>query len=294
MRTAPQVARRHHFVPQFYLRAWYEPGQDGFWLYSRNARGDLSLRCRPAKSVAYVLDLYSLRPVGLPIGPVSLSDEIETGFFAPIDDAAAPVLLKAATSSIWDLTYDERRIAAVFFNSLLERRPERIEELVRSVVTPELTEQLARRFHSTRGRQLLDSLDVDAFARNEILAALRGYIVDEQFVDYLAKMIWSTFEFPHGPDHFLTSDSPLVVNGGTLPQRPIYLLSIALSPKRLLLIHAKNDAFDREFLSKIAATHSIQTTVQAETFVVSSRRLTDSAAIKYSRIVNEKLRHAKK
>jgi len=244
--------------------------------------------------VAYVRDLYALRPVGLPIGPIKLSDEIETGFFAPIDDAAAPVLLKAAHLHIRDLTYDERRIAAVFFNSLLERRPERIEELVRSVVTPELTEQFARRFSPARGRQLLESLDVDAFARNEVLAALPGYIVDEQLVDYLAKMVWSTFEFPDGPDHFLTSDCPLVVNGGTSSQRPIYLLSIALSPKRLLLVHAKNNEFDQEFLSKLAATHSIQATVQAEKFVISSRQLTDSAAIKYSRIVNEKLKHAKK
>ena len=294
MRIAPQIAHRHHFVPQFYLRAWYEPGQNGFWLYSRNERGGISLRCRPAKSVAYVHDLYSLKPVGLPIGPSSISDEIETGFFAPIDDAAAPVLLKAATLNIGDLTRDERRIAAVFLNSLLERRPERIEELVRSVVTPDLTEQLARRTHTVRQRQLLNSLDVDAFARNEVLTALQGCIIDEKFVDHLAGIVWSTFEFPEGLDHFLTSDCPLVVNGGTVSQRPIYLLSIALSPKRLLPIHEKNDAFDQEFLFKIAAMHSIQVTVQADTYVISSRRLTDSAAIKYSRIVDEKLKHAKR
>nr|WP_315431102.1 DUF4238 domain-containing protein [uncultured Albidiferax sp.] len=280
-------------MPEFYLRAWYEPGQNGFWLYYRNARGALSLSHRPAKSVAYVRDLYSLRPFGLPIGPISLADEIETGFFGPIDAAAAPVLLKAANSSIGELTSDERRIAAVFFNSLIERRPERIEELFRSVMTAGLIEQFERRFRSASGRQALKSLDLDSFARNEVLSALPRYIVDEQFVDYLAKMVWSTFEIPEGPDHFLTSDCPLIVNGGTMFQRPIYLLSIALSPKRLLIVHADNEEFDQEFLSKLVVIHSIQTTVQAEKFVISSRQVTDSASIKYSRIVNEKLRYAK-
>jgi len=67
--------QRHHFVPQFYLRYWYEPGKNGFWLYFRNGAGKIDLAHRQAGFVAYVENLYSIVPDGLNLR-TSVSQEV--------------------------------------------------------------------------------------------------------------------------------------------------------------------------------------------------------------------------
>lgn len=287
------ISRKHHFVPQFYLRTWHESDDCGFWLYFRNARGNISFRRRPANSVAYELDLYSFRPDGLHRYR-SVSDELETGFFSPVDDAASQVYGRLMVSGINSLSAEDRSIWALFMNSLIERTPKRVREIQLDVsdIAEKILGELRDGWRSTETwpemKAALDNIDMDAVARNAALSGLASYIVDKPFMEYVSQMIWQTFDLPEGQDHFLTSDSPVVINGGT-QGRPIYILSIALSPRRLLVMCRASDQFDSDFIMKIVVIHNIVITKQANRYLVSSRELADSAHIKYTRIANEAL-----
>lgn len=293
MNQKQQVSRRHHFVPQFYLRTWYESGKGGFWLYSRNAKGEVGFRRSVAKSIAYDWDLYSFQPDGLnPSGVVS--DEIETSFFRPIDDAASLVHRKLLISGVNSLSGNDRYIWALFMNSLIERSPKRIQELLLAsdTMSEPLRDKLETRPISHEAqvaiRTALDKIDMGAFFRNTVLSELVRFIYDKTFIEYVSQMAWQTIDLPYGLDHFLTSDSPVIINGGTR-NHPIYILSIALSPKRLLVMHKPSSDFDSDVTGIISFGHNVVVTQQAERHLVSSRKLSDSRFIKYTRIVSEAL-----
>ena len=292
MTELTQISRRHHFVSQFYLRAWHDPDGSGFWLYTRTKNGHICLHRRPAKSVAYLENLYSLRPNGLPFGPLATSDEPERTFFSRIDDAAARIHQNLICSDINSVSFDEKWVWSLFLNSLLERSPKRISEIEQAVPSTEIATEFTRRWQSTHMQKVWNKIDINAAVRNSLLAALPAYIVNKPFLDYLAQMCWNTFDISNGTDHFLTGDYPLVVNHGQ-SDRPIYLLSIALSPKRLLVIHPHAPEFDLEFLRKITVTHNIQVTSQTKTHLVSSKKLNNSSRIRYIQMVEQKLSSVK-
>ncbi len=288
-----QVSHRHHFVPQFYLRAWYESDEKGFWLYSRNVKGEIDYRHRAARSVAYERDLYSFRPDGLDPNGV-ISDELENGFFRPLDDAASDVHRKLLISGVNSLSGEDRYIWALFTNSLIERSPKRIREVLldSNISARSFLDELETKSDSPETefamKTALVKIDVDVFLRNTVLTELVHYIVDKHFIEYVAQMAWLTIDLPDGQDHFLTSDSPVVINGGTRNE-PIYILSIALSPRRLLVMHKPSPDFDSDVIGMISHSHNVIVTRQAERHLVSSRKLSDSRFIKYTKVVNEAL-----
>lgn len=284
MNNKHNLSHRHHFIPRFYLKAWHD-GQEGFWLYGRSATGHLFLRRRPAKSIAYIDDLYSLRPEGVLPLPESNADRLERCFFSPLDRLASIVHKKLITDGVNALSMEDRCTWALFLNSLMERTPSRIKELESGIQTGETIELFRHKWPLS---ELPDKIDWDAIKRNAILSTLIEFIVDEPFVEYVSKMVWQTVDFPEGPDHFLTSDSPLIVNGGQ-SSTPVLVMSIALSPQRLLIMHKNDSEFDGDFAAKLAHLYSALVAAQAEKHLISSRQLVDSNYIKYTRVANELL-----
>jgi hypothetical protein len=282
-----QLSRRHHFVPQFYLRAWYDDDDAGFWLYYRNKTGHIVLRRKPAKSVAYLNDLYSLKPEGPLPNLDKTSDELEQRFFSRIDAAAAHIHQKLLSSGINALTVTDRRVWSLFLNSLIERSPKRIADIERAINSDKIIADLKQLRLSSHMQDFLNSIDIGAVVRNNLLSALVTCIADEPFIDYLSQLCWNTVDLPK-EDHFLTGDYPVVINTGQ-SDSPIYLLSIALSPKRLLIIHKDDPVFDLDFIRTTAIMHSIQVTEQTEKHLISSRELIDGPYIKYAKVVNQKL-----
>lgn len=284
MSSKHSVSHRHHFIPQFYLKAWHD-GRDGFWLYSKNKKGHLFLRRRPAKSIAYIENLYSLRSEGLFHLPESTSDRLEQCFFSPLDNSASIVHRKLMTAGINALSMEDRCRWALFLNSIMERVPSRIRDLESRVQTDETLDRFRQRWPLS---ELPGQIDLEAIKRNAILSALVDFIVDKPFIEYVSKMVWQTVDFPEGPDHFLTSDSPLLVNGGQ-GGAPILVMSIALSPQRLLIMHKDDNEFDGDFVATLAHMHNALVAMQAEKHLISSRQLVDSRYIKYTRVANELL-----
>jgi hypothetical protein len=286
MNSPKQVSHRHHYVPQFYLRTWQDPERGKFWLYTRNAVNRITYRHQPAKSVGYLHDLYSLKP-NVPwtvFNPVS--DILETNFFSLVDDAAAIVHQKLVSSGLSALSGQDRLDWALFLNSLMERNPKRISEIKNSFSIDEVKKE----FTTHWGRSgLLDKIDVDAIHHNSLLHALVTYITDEAFVSYVANMRWATIDIPIDGEHLLTSDMPLLINGG-VAGNPIHLLSIALSPKRLLIMHSDDEGFDEDFIRTLTVIHNISIVENTQQYLISSRELKDGPFTRFSRVVEEKLK----
>lgn len=279
-----QTAHRHHFIPQFYLKQWHD-GNDGCWLYGRNSKGHYFLKQRPAKSIGYVENLYSIKPDGMLPFQKSDSDVFERSFFAPLDQAASHVHQKLITSGVGSLLPEDKYIWALLINSLMERTPKRIQELQSRVDTTDILNKFQAQWPTST---LPDRIDLEAVKQNTILKALTGVILNEDFVKHVTGMVWITANLPEGEDHFLTSDSPLILNDGKNTS-PVHVLSIALSPRKLLIMHTPDDQFDKKFVNTLSLIFNPQIAMQSEKYLISSRRLTDSKYIKYTSIANKLL-----
>jgi hypothetical protein len=63
-----------------------------------------------------------------------------------------------------------------------------------------------------------------------------------------------------------------VINGGNSLE-PVTCISLALSPSRLLAITKRHKDIDEDFVRTLAAAHNFQMCKQANTLLISSRRL---------------------
>lgn len=277
------IARRHHYVPQFYLKAWQASDGKGLWLYSRDAKGRVRAYRRSPKSVGYVTDLYSLMPETPYPALDSRPDVIERDFFALIDAAAATVHQKLLASGIKSLTSQDRGVWALFLNSLMERGPGRIEEVEQSDSPEKIRNEIFQRLGR---RDFLNKIDWSAMHRNSVRRALVDYISDGAFIDYVSQLRWATVDIPLDNEHLVTSDAPVLINGGA-DSDPVHCLSIALSPRRLLIAHGHAEEFDGDFIRTLAVIHNVIIVQQAERYVISSRELKDGPHTKYSRVAHE-------
>ena len=280
-----QISHRHHFVPKFLLRQWYAADHLGFWLYFRDGTGKLRCRRKPAKSVAFMDDLYSFRPDFPSLGSLAKPDALETEYFAAIDDEAAAVHRKLLVDDRPPLTQAERRAWARFINSLLERSPARISELESMAASDPQIQGLLRHPRAIMLRDGRPKADLSAMLRNSLLRALRDFIDKEEDVAYLSSMRWVNFDIASKNEQFLTGDMPLVVNAGAGPS-PIEMLTIAISPRRLLIMYREHEMVDQDLLVKAAVLHSILLTKQTQRHLISSCRLVDGRGLNYARIAS--------
>lgn len=286
MTESESIAHRHHYVPQFYLKTWQANDGKGLWLYSRDAKGRVRAYRRSPKSVGFAVDLYSLRPeTPYPVLD-SRPDVIERDFFALIDDAAASVHKKLLTSGIKSLTTEDRGAWALFLNSLVERGPWRIEEIERSDSPEKIRDEMFQRLgHSN----YVAKIDWSAMHRNSVRRALVSHISDKSFIEYVCQMRWATVDITINGEHLVTSDMPVLINGGS-DSMPVHCLSVALSPTRLLIIHGDAAEFDEDFIRTLAVIHNAVIVQKAEQHVISSRELMDGPHTKYSRVAQELIR----
>lgn len=215
-------------------------------------------------------------------------DALETGFFAKLDADAAIVHQKLLTSGLMGLSDQEKYTWAKFMNSLMERGPTRINEIEGSESVENIQNGLTQRLWNTASAaKILQYINVDAIYKNSIRGALISYICDEKFLRHVVdKMQWAIILNVVEGEHFVTSDVPLLVNVDGF-SRPIHCMSLALSPSRLLVIHAKSDEFDEDFLRTLTVLYNIQIISMAEKYIVSSRKLDDGPHTKYSKAMDE-------
>jgi hypothetical protein len=101
---------------------------------------------------------------------------------------------------------------------------------------------------------------------------MKNLIEEDPVAERISAMDWWTLDQTHEEEHFLTSDSPVVINGGNSLE-PVTCISLALSPSRLLAITKRHKDIDEDFVRTLAAAHNFQMCKQANTLLISSRRL---------------------
>lgn len=173
---------------------------------------------------------------------------------------------------------EEKSSFAIFLISLILRHPAEIEKNIAH----------AQRMFPASPTNSLDRHRT--LIRNTVLKTMVESIVDPQFVHYLLSMRWGIVSIPFEEEHFLTSDKPLLINGGKdTPDSPILLLSIALSPKKLLVLHVEEEQFDDDFVRTLAILHSPLIAERAEKHLISATRIKNARFVQYEKIITEML-----
>lgn len=280
-------SRRHHFTPVAYLQAWCSTADNKLWAHYRGRGGEVRRAKRAPKSIAFEFDLYAWRDEG---GPGAKASELEEGFFGPLDDRAARALRQMRSETGNPLDPALKEAFAYFLNSLLEREPEtvaRAEDVARASVLAVIEEAKTRPDPYGTWARVLELFNAEAAAINAARRAMVARINDAPFVRWLCEQKWVVVNI-NGPA-LITSDRPLLVNlNGELP---VYILRIAISPSRLLLIYPATWEVDDELLKMLMLGYNIQVAQNAWTVVVSEHELRGTeAAINYPRLLEASLR----
>lgn len=285
MKSIIKKLQRHHYVPKFYLASWCIENDDLLLLHTKTSNGSIKSGLKSPYSVSYVRGLYTLLPEIHPFQK-DTSDHIEASFFSKLDDDASKLYRRILKSGISTISAEDRYLWALFVNSLLERCPVRINEVISEA--NEHTMKMVEDFHRTGDPRVVQNafkhIDVNALSRNAVLHGMVRNICDAETLEYFSRMHWATIDLPDGADHFLTGDTPIVVNGAQSEKFPVLTLSMALSPKKLLIMHANDEAFDKEFFSLLAFLHNILIVQQTQKYLISDRILTDDGYVKNKRI----------
>jgi hypothetical protein len=279
MPTLPESSRRHHFVPQFYLDAWRAADDEGLWVYFRQYGGKLRPRRRHAGSIGYSDHLYTLDPDYL-IHRTERTDALERRFYQPLDNQASLVHQKLVAGGLNTLSGNDRRVWAMFVNSLLERSPGRFAELER------LASGIPRRLHpdfEASMRSAVGDQHLNVFIKNLVRTSAVQAIADPNAVAYFCNMDWTVVSIPPGADHFLTGDRPVVVNVGK-EASPILSIALALDPKALLVMCVKDESLDDEFFRICGVVHNALIADQTTKYLLASEELHDTKFMRYSKI----------
>jgi hypothetical protein len=284
----PNKLQKHHYVPKFYLSKWCVVDQDFFWVHTKTAFNEIKIGLKPPSSISFERGLYATSPEGFPFDTPASSD-LEKNFFRKIDDAASIIHLKLINSGVGSISKKERQEWALFINSLLERSPKRINDALQKANNE--APQLMTKYHqdlnldASSFDNLFQNLDIDALTRNAVLWGMVRWISDTETLQYFMNMHWVIITQPSGEDHFLTGDTPVVVNASSKESLPIHIMSIALSPTKLLIMHQHSEAFDDNAVRHLAIIHNILIATQTEKFLVSSKVLNDNGHVKNKKIL---------
>lgn len=287
----------HHYVPQFYLREW--AGDEGkVWRYRREPSGSVSEKPVAPRGTAYEPDLYAVVDAG-EIRPPYNPHVIEREFFGKIDNDAAPVLRKLVESDAPALDDTERTAWALFMNSLIERGPATLGW--RDEAAPVAAAQSIERLRSTSGttregrvrvERIIARIDPVQMARNSVREFMVSEIRDQKVIDYLKSLAWVVVPRTAADPPFITTDRPLLVNVGE-SSRPINVLTMAVSPKKLFLAHPSGWVMNDELLAlvgNLAFGHDLLLLQAGCTCVYASKRVEDTARARLRRAVEHALK----
>ena len=261
------LSRRHHFIPKFYLKAWYEAKNSGFWVYTKTLEGELvAQKNKHAKSYCFEDDLYLLKPDGNSLVS-SETDILEKEFFLPIDTRASSIHKKLLLTGISSLTAEDRINWAIFMLSLQLRSPEAMLQFV---------EQMRNELFNYDNFELL--------ARNAYLSNLPAMMLKIGAVEYITNMDWSIVKLPaEKEEHLLLGNNPLLIMPSD-ERSPIQVFSLAISPKQLLVMTVKDEEFDEGFCKLLPVYYSLNVINQSEKYIISFKQLQDEAHLKYKKM----------
>jgi hypothetical protein len=285
-------SRRHHYVPQFYLKSFVREDTDfGFWVYDK--REPQTPRFQTPKNTAVRSHFYSFD------GPEGRHDQVEK-LLAVVEGASKPILER------WQARharpqFGEAVEVAQFLALMLTRVPrsqavvreimeaQGIESLKSLLETPDKLAEALERYARETGKaapsidKAIDSLqnfeNRFKIGANERYALAFALSSSHAMVQQLLRMNWCICVAPSGT-FFITSDCPLTIftphghraqfgGGLALPQTQV---SFPLSPHVCLFLDRRGNNLRRPVGRKFVHEINRRTAFAAEHFVISPYR----------------------
>ncbi|MDZ5602298.1 DUF4238 domain-containing protein [Pseudomonas sp. RP23018S] len=282
--SSPQFASKHHFIPKFLLRKWQDDS-GRLWVYKRSDGGGISLRKGAPKSVAYVENLYTIRPEHKLSKPAS--DEIETEIMGRLDDQAAIIHKAILDRGLDSITLEDRYMWSVFIASIIERSPQRLQMYKEQASVQEVIKELNGLYPGAEALVDRFGFDIDAVVNNTVLNFMVDRVLNSDLACDIYNMQWLIVQNNIPGEHFVLGDHALVINNASAVDEPLYFLRIAIAPDKLMLFAYNQSALDDDFISTLAATYNIMVVEASLRYIIASRELVDGQYTKFSRILNE-------
>ena len=245
MSNVQNPPRRHHYIPQFYLREWTGPDKQ-LERYTKPIEGKLDIKRRPTKAVGWWVDLYRA-----PENDPYKDHFLEWGFFKLLDDRAAQVFRKLNAPTIPTLSGDDISIWSTFLMSLLHRTPEALAAYkdtagrIWDKTIPEVRDKYDE-LRTPDQPQTVEEYETSLTAVDRERAVMRNFvhvIANPNIANFLNRLHWTTFDRPDDCPDYLLSDDPLARTNGL--KKADGHLAIPISPRRLAI-----GVYDQDFLDE--------------------------------------------
>ncbi|MDI7864273.1 DUF4238 domain-containing protein [Rhizobiaceae bacterium n13] len=224
------LKQKHHYIPEFYLKPWLNPGDNKLTEYRRlkfnhEPYTKLQIKRRGVAETGWQLNLYTI-----PDATPDTKQNIERIFMGAVDAKAALARDWLMNNPSKKLPVDLRHAWARFVLSLMLRTPEEIgkfkAEVYKAFNTPDA--------------------EIKSTESAAILAAA-NLMQDENGMSILKKADWWTIDTSKVGRKVLTSDHPLILGNG-FKGREGYL-ALPIGPRRIFLA-LRDASFREEFLRK--------------------------------------------
>ena len=224
----------HHYVPQFYLAKWARG--DGRVARYHRPHSKVEVSWRTPKHLGYEERLYTLEGY-----PAERQQSIETSFFKPLDDAAAPIWTHLINHGPADLDDAGRSEWTRFIMSLQHRNPHALGE-IRAMIDPIIRQNIeaqAGQYELTREEG--DPETVFDFAMQEspelILNAYKSILPEmidhPQIGQWTVQMHWAVLDLSDAGLSVLTCDRPFTSSHGYGDMRLI--IGVPISPTHIFV-----------------------------------------------------------
>jgi hypothetical protein len=211
---------RHHYIPQFYLKAW--TAADGrLCEYSQPFDRVKAQRVSP-KATAFVRGLYTIADV-----PAEAADAVERRFLLIADQRAScalELLLSGKSLETMPWTADTRSGWSRFIISLIQRNPEAVARF--NIKAEEALQDALNDFKANyqKHRKSTDPETFGEYAQKigpnpvgRACALLLARVIDSENVGgHINQMRWSVLHFRSPRFPLLTSDRPVIKTSGIM------------------------------------------------------------------------------
>ncbi|MCX4244226.1 DUF4238 domain-containing protein [Paraliomyxa miuraensis] len=241
---------RHHYITQFYLQQWALDG-GRLWETKKIAHNQKIVSYpKFPKETGFASYLNTLEPDLVTISdPNALEKRL-----AVEDDRACHALNALLEADRSGVPIEIKRAWAWFMYLQRERHPEKMARRI------ELGEQIREEILTSTPWLPPDSTVRDLFSPEMVRNLARSWMVSsarEQDWESLAEWTWYIVG---GRRDFITTDSPVLLNAahGEAEEASVYMVSMALSPKRLLICVPASWAaeIDDEWLGVVTTMHN--------------------------------------
>ena len=268
--------RKHHYIPEFYLRWW--TGDDGrLERYSKPIPRKFAVRRVYPSEVGWQYNLYTS-----PDQQSQTADVLETDFFQWVDNRAAPVLERLNERKSPVLSDDEKSAWVTLIMSIFNRTPENLEAVKSSGqrvwegIRPTLSEDVNRLSGFDRSGEVDSYLATVRPSHTDQMSldALPHLIQNTRLVSFINNMHWAVCELPEECFDLLLSDNPIAYTNGLMKNDGH--LAMPLSPRRLFVATWKRETLKQ--MMTLPAKQLVQgmnqwTVESARHFVASPNRL---------------------